>query len=151
MTASGAKAMRDSIPRGEGERRDSARRRARWLIVGGLALVGMAPGFYIGFQHGAAAAQSRAFIWSPALSMAMAALYLVAVIGGGTLLNRVTDELEKAQGYKAASFAGLALMIVYPTWFLLWKGGFVPEPVHWMLFILFWASLALATLFYRFR
>jgi hypothetical protein len=30
-------------------------------------------------------------------------------------------------------------------------GGFVAEPVHWMLFVLFWLSLALAALWYRFR
>ena len=151
MTASGGRAMRDSIPRGEGERRDSARRRKRWLIVGTLAVVGAIPGFYMGYQDGAAMAQSRPAIWSPTLAAMMAAVYLVAVMGGGILLSRVTDELERQRGYKAVSFAGSALMLVYPTWFLLWRGGFVPEPVHWMLFVLFWLSLALASLFYRFR
>ena len=151
MTVSGARAMRDSAPRGEGERRDSARRRTKWLIVAALAIVGIVPGFYMGYQDGAAAAQSRAAIWSPTFAAAMAGIYLLAVIGGGLLLSRVTDELERLRSYKAVSFAGAALMLVYPTWFLLWRGGFVPEPVHWMLFVLFWLSLAVATLWYRFR
>lgn len=151
MTASGVRAMRDSAPRGEGERRDAARRRTRLLIVAALAVAGFIPGLYLGYNDGAALADSRPAVWSPTLSLGLVALYLVAVIGGGFLLRKVTDEVERQNGYKAASFAGMALMVVYPVWYLLWRGGFVPEPVHWMLFLLFWLSLALASLFYRFR
>lgn len=151
MTALGARAMRDSAARGEGERRESARRRKRRLIVAALFLIGIVPGFYLGYQDGAAAARSRELAWSPTLAAALAALYLVAVIGGGALMNSVVDEVERQRGYKAVSFAGAALMIVYPTWFLLWRGGFVAEPVHWAMFVLFWASLALASLWYRYR
>jgi hypothetical protein len=85
------------------------------------------------------------------VAAALAGIYLIAVIGGGILLNTVMDEVERQRGYKAVSFAGTVLMVVYPTWFLLWRGSFVAEPVHWMLFLLFWLSLALATLWYRFR
>lgn len=151
MTVSGGRAMRDSISRGEGERRDSARRRKRWLILAAVAVLGMIPAFYMGFQDGAAMARSRPSVWSPMLAAVLAGLYLVVMIGGGLLMRSVTDELERQRGYMAASFAGLTLMIVYPIWFLLWRGGFVPEPIHWVLFVLFWLSLALATLFYRFR
>lgn len=151
MTVSGARPMRDDAPLGEGERREAARRRKRWWIVAALAGVGFVPGLYIGFQQGAAAAQDQPLIWSPTVAALLAGLYLVAVAGGGLLMNSVMDEIERQRGYKAVSFAGAALMVVYPTWFLLWKGGFVPEPVHWMLFVLFWLSLALASLWYRFR
>jgi hypothetical protein len=143
--------MRTDAPRGEGERREAARRRKRWLIVAVLAGIGFFPGLYVGFQHGAAAAQSRPLVWSPTVAALLAGLYLVAVAGGAFLMNSVMDEVERQRGYKAVSFAGAALMVVYPTWFLLWKGGFVAEPVHWMLFVLFWLSLALASLWYRFR
>ena len=151
MTVSGGRAMRGDAPRGEGERREAARRRKRWLIVAALALVGVVPGFYLGYQDGAALAQSRPLAWSPTVAAALAAAYLLAVIGGGLLMNSVMDEVERQRGHKAVSFAGAALMVIYPTWFLLWRGGFVPEPVHWMLFVLFWLSLALASLWYRFR
>ena len=151
MTVSGARAMRADAPRGEGERREAARRRKRWMIVAALALVGVVPGFYMGYQDGAALARSEPLAWPPAVAAALAGVYLLAVIGGGLLMSKVMDEVERQRGYKAVSFAGAALMVVYPTWFLLWKGGFVPEPVHWMLFVLFWLSLALASLWYRFR
>ncbi len=151
MTVSGGRAMRNGMPRGEGERHEARRRRKRWLIVAALAAVGFAPGLYLVYNDGAALAESRSADWPPILSLGLAGLYLAAVIGGGFLLRNVTDEVERQNGYKAASFAGMALMIVYPVWFLLWRGGFVAEPVHWMLFLLSWLSLALASLFYRFR
>jgi hypothetical protein len=151
MTASRSRAMRSEAPLGEGERRDAARRRKRWLILAAIAVLGGVPAYYVGYQDGRALAQSRPLIWSPTLAAALAGLYLVVMIGGSLLLHTVTDELDRQRGYKAASLAGLTLMLVYPIWFLLWRGGFVPEPVHWMLFALFWLSLALATLYYRFR
>jgi hypothetical protein len=151
MTVSGGRAMRDGAARGEGERHEAARRRRRWLIVAALAAAGIVPGFYLGYQDGAALAESRTAIWSPTLVVVLAGLYLVALVGGGMLLNRVADELDRQRGYKAVSFAGTALMVVYPVWYLLWRGDLVPEPVHWMLFLLFWLSLALASLHYRFR
>jgi hypothetical protein len=143
--------MRDRTPRGEGERHESARRRKRWLIVGVLAVAGFVPGLYLGYNDGAAFAEGRSGVWSPTLCLGLIGLYLAAVIGGGILLSNVSDEVERQNSYKAASFAGMALMVVYPVWFLLWRGGFVSEPVHWMLFLLFWLSLALASVFYRFR
>ena len=151
MTASGARAMRADAPQGEGERREAARRRKRWWIVAALGAAGFVPGLYVGLEHGAAAAESQPLVWSPTVAALLAGLYRVALAGGAILMNGVMDEVERQRGYKAVSFAGAALMVVYPTWFLLWKGGFLPEPVHWMLFVLFWASLAFATLWYRFR
>lgn len=151
MTASGARALRADAPRGEGERREAERRRKRWLIFTVLVLVAIVPGFYMGYQDGAAAARSRPPAWSPAVAATLAALYLLAVIGGGILINKMMDEVERQRGYKAVSFAGAVLMLVYPIWFLLWRGGLVPEPVHWVLFASFWLSLALASLWHRFR
>ncbi|HEX8127117.1 MAG TPA: hypothetical protein VF548_16195 [Allosphingosinicella sp.] len=143
--------MRDSAPRGEGERRDSARRRKRWVIIVALAATGFVPGLYLGYNDAAALVESRSGTWPPALVVGLSLLYLIAVVGGGLLLRGLTDEVERQHSYKAASFAGMALMLVYPIWFLLWRGGFVPEPIHWVLFVIFWISLALASLWYRFR
>ena len=86
MTASGARAMRDTRRAGKGS---AARRRAGarggW-IVAALAVIGFVPGLYVGFQHGAAAAQSRTHgVWSPAVAALLAGLYLVAVAGGAVL------------------------------------------------------------------
>jgi Na+-driven multidrug efflux pump len=150
MTVSGARAMRDSA-RGEGERREAARQRRKWLIVSVLFALGLFTGFYMGYQDGAAAALGRPAAWSPTVAALLAAAYLAALLIGGILMNGVMDEEERQRAYRAVSFAGTVLIVVYPTWFLLWKGGFVTEPVHWVVFVLFWLSLALASLWYRFR
>lgn len=151
MTVSGGPAMRADVPRGEGERREAARRRKRGLIVGALFAAGLITGFYMGQTDGGAMIDGRAGGLPPAAAAALAALYLTAIIGGSLLLNGVMDEVERQRSYKAVSFAGAVLILVYPTWFVLWKGGFVGEPIHWVVFILFWLSLALSSLFYRFR
>ncbi|HYW15734.1 MAG TPA: hypothetical protein VE891_06225 [Allosphingosinicella sp.] len=151
MTVTGARAMRDSAPRGEGERRDSERRRRKRLILAVLIVISFVPGLYVGHQLGAASAEGRPFVWSPALAAMLAGLYLLATLGGGLVLGGLVDELDRQRSYQAVSVAGFALMTVYPTWFFLWKGGFVPEPIHWVLFLLFWLSLVLASLWYRYR
>lgn len=143
--------MRDNIPRGEGERREAARRRKRGLIIGALFIAGGITGYYMGSTDGGALFDGRPGTWPPAIALAIAAIYLIAVIGGSLLLNGVMDEVERQRSYKTVSFAGAVLILVYPTWFALWKGGFVGEPIHWVLFVLFWLCLALGSLFYRFR
>ena len=151
MMAKGARPMRAEAPRGEGERREASRRRRRGIVIGGLFVAGMITGAYMGYTDGAAMIENRASVWSPTVAASLAALYLAAILGGSLLLNGVMDEVERQRSYKAVSFAGAVLILVYPIWFLLWKGGFVVEPIHWVIFVLFWLSLALASLWYRFR
>jgi hypothetical protein len=135
---------------GPGEQRERAVRRRRLMIFAALAVVGGFSGFYVGFY------EAQAFLdggtaWSPTLALVLVALFLVAMIGGSILLKDSMDEVERFASYKAVAFAGAVYILVYPLWFLLWKGGFVGEPIHWVLFALFWLSLALSTLWYRFR
>lgn len=150
MTVSGGRAMRDSAPLGEGERRERAARRVRYGIKGALFVTGLAVGVYVGKML-VGGDFDFAAPWPPAAAVAIAAIYLVAIVAGSLLISRSLDELERSRTYRAAAAAGNVYLVVYPIWFALWKGGFVPEPVHWALFILFWLSLALATLWYRFR
>jgi hypothetical protein len=135
---------------GEGERRERGARRTRFAVKAGLFATGLFTGLYVGGNF-----VGRGFDfsgpWSPLAAAVIAAVYLAAMGVGSLLMSRQMDELERFRGYKAAAAAAAAYVLVYPVWFALWKGGFVPEPVHWMLFLLFWLSLALATLWYRFR
>ena len=151
MTVSGVRAMRDSGPRGEGERREAARQRKRWLIVAGLFAIGVASGYSAGHYNVEPEAVPGAWAWSPAVALALAGIYLVASIGGTFLMNAVLDEVDRQRSYKAMNVAGTALIVVYPAWYMLWRGGLAVEPIHWALFALFGLSLALATLWYRFR
>ena len=150
MTASGGRAMRADAPLGEGERRERSARRVRYGIKGALFVTGLAVGVYVGRML-LGGELDFAAPWPPAAALGIAAVYVVAIIAGSLLISRSLDELERSRTYRAAAVAGNVYLIVYPTWFALWKGGLAPEPIHWALFILFWLSLVLATLWYRFR
>jgi hypothetical protein len=143
--------MRDKAPLGEGERREAAQRRRRWLIVAGLIGVGIVSGYSAGHYNEAARAVAGPAAWSPAVAAVLAGIYLIASIAGSFLMNSVLDEVDRQRGYKAMSFAGTALIVAYPVWYMLWRGSLAVEPDHWILFVGFWLSLALATLWYRFR
>ena len=146
----GTAAMTD-LPSGEGERREAMMRRRRVLVIGTLAVAGFATGFYVGFGEGLTAFRGAGTIWTPTLAVAMILCFAVAVIGGTWILNGVMDELERERSYKAASFGSAVFLIGYPIWFLLWKGGFVAEPVHWLIYAIVVVAMLLATLWYRFR
>ena len=144
--------MISSIPntdnRLSGELVASRTDRRRKIIVGVVFGVGLASGIAVGMH---VAKNGFAGTWPPELSIGIAILYLAAMVVGSVALSKVTDEVERAQCYKAVALAGAGYFVIYPVWFLLWKGGVLIEPIHWALFIGFWLLLALGTLFYRFR
>ena len=137
-----------SAPKGEGERREAARRRSRIVITVALFAFGLGTGLLIEDREGAG---SGVWGWTPTSALIVAALFLVAVTIGSIVYNRVTDEMERQRAYRAAAVGGNVFMIGYPLWYLLWKGGFVPEPSHWVMFVAFLGSMIAATAWYRFR
>ena len=139
-----------SEPLGPGERQERARQARKAWIIGGTFAAGLVAGLWIGFEE-ADTLFSGSDGWPPALSMFVCVSYLVAVIFGGLALARQTDEFELQRQYKAVAVAALVYVLAYPVWFTLWMGGLVAEPMHGVLFIAFWLSLAGAFLFYRFR
>lgn len=151
MTATMNMPRRPEMERGPGELREATVRRRRMIVTGVLFAAGLFSGIYVGYQEAGAAFHGGPGAWSPTVALLLAAVYFLAIVGGSLLLHSAIDEVERQASYKAVSFAGAVYILVYPLWFLLWKGGFVAEPVHWVLFSLFWLSLAAATLFYRFR
>lgn len=133
----------------EGERLERARHRRKYVIVGGLAAIGFVAGFAAGYGDGAGLFAGEG--WPPAMAAGFAIAYLAAAIGGGIALSRQTDEVERLGQYKAVAAAAASYVLAYPVWFLLWKGGFLAEPMHLALFALFAVSMIAASLFYRFR
>ena len=137
----------------DGERLERARRGRKTLIFGAIAGAGLVTGFAVGAYEGRRGYEmfSGAQGWPPAMALAIVVSYLAAIVIGGVLLARQTDEFERMSQYKAVAVAAFSYIVAYPAWFVLWMGGFVREPMHGVLFLIFWASLALASLFYRFR
>jgi hypothetical protein len=137
-------------PLGEGERREAAMRRRRYQVVGALFGAGLVTGLYAGFRDGASIFEAEGS-WPPAIALVLLVIYLVVLVAGTFIMNGVMDELDRERSYKAANFAGVAFLSLYPVWFLLWKGGFVAEPSHWVMYVAFLVTLGFAALWYRFR
>jgi len=135
-----------------GERLELMRRGRKMLVMGGILVVGLVTGFLAGMRDADALfTRGTTDAWPPAMAIGIALSFLAAVIGGGIALARQTDEVERLVQYKAAAAAALAYMLTYPVWFALWMGDLAPEPMHGALFGLFWLTLMLALLFYKFR
>ncbi len=134
-----------------GERLERERRNRKSAIFAGLMAVGGVIGFMIGMLDGDAMMRSSSDGWPQAVSIGIAISYLASVIGGGIALSRQIDEVERLDQYKAVAAAALTYALVYPVWLALWMGNLVREPMHGVLFGLFWVALFLASLFYRFR
>jgi len=139
-----------SEPLSDFERLERGRRQRKFAIVGALALAGGVGGGIVGAQQ-----SDRLFDlahpWPPLLCLALAALLLIAAAIGGLVLRRQADEVERLAKLKAAHAGASVYLVVYPIWFLLWKGGFLPEPMHVLLYAIVVVAILLASLFYRFR
>ena len=140
-----------SEPSGTGEQLNRQRLRRKRIIIGGLIIVGFVSGFIVGFNEADAWFTGSDSTWPVPLAIGLTVSYLAAIVGGGIAIGRHTDEFELATQYKAVAAASAGYMLIYPPWFVLWMADLVREPMHGILFLVFWASLALASLFYRFR
>ncbi len=137
-------------PMTDGERKERAARNRRWLILSLPFAAGLALGGYIGsikFKG----LLDKSTDWPPAVSIGLAVAFVIGVLIGGRLHRKQADEVEIQNSYKGAAVAGTAYFTVYPVWFLLWKGGLVPEPMHFVLFLGFWGLLIACYLYYRYR
>ena len=133
-----------------GETLERSRRRRKFWLLGILVVICFTAGFLSGFTQ-ADRLFDPAHKWPPALGLGLAIAYLVAAVGGGILYSRHTDEFERATQYKAVTLGASAYIVVYPVWLLLWKSGFVPEPMHFIIYLLFMVTILAGSLFYRVR
>ena len=138
--------------RTEGERLERARRNRKAVIFGGVFAVGLITGVLVGMREAENLFQGAGSAgWPPAMAIGLSIAYVASVFGGGLALARQTDEVERMAQYKAVAVGALVYMLVYPIWFALWMGNLAPEPMHAVLFGLFWLTLFAAFLFHRFR
>lgn len=139
-----------SEPLSEYEKLERERRRRRIAIIGALFMVGAVSGGIIGARE-ADRLFDLAHPWPPILCLVIAATFLAAVTIGSIILSRQTDEVERIAKLKATRAGATVYLVGYPIWFLLWKAGFLPEPMHVAIFAIVIVVLLLASLFYRFR
>lgn len=136
--------------RGPGETAERARLKKLGVILGLSCLVGFVPGFFIGYTD-AESLFDDSTDWPAWLSIGMTALLLGTAVIGGLKAQRHYDEHQRMILYKTICFAAAAYFFTYPSWFFLWKGGFVPEPMHGALFGIFYFAFVVGYIYNKLK
>lgn len=129
---------------GPGEAADRARSRRAFILFAVLGLLGGAVGFTAALiePHEASLTTGGSL---PAWFAIVAALLLVgAVTAGSIVYHRTMDELQRLDNYWAATMGANVLLMAYPVWLILWKGGLVPAPDAMTLYLVVLLSTGLA-------
>ena len=139
-----------SEPASDYERIERGRRRRKIGVVVAMGAVGGIGGGIVGAQQ-SDHLFDLSHPWPPMLCLALVAAFLLAVAVGTMLMRRQIDEVERMTKLRATHAGAYVLLVGYPIWFLLWKGGFVPEPQHVAIYAVVMLVSLLASLYYRFR
>jgi hypothetical protein len=139
-----------SEPIGTGEKVERRQKWRRTLILGLLMAAGGITGFALattqedgaGFHQGAIPAR---------VAIGLAALWLVSVVGGSFWLKRHIDEIEQAAQIWGIAIAGTVVIVLYPVWYLLWRGQMIAEPNAHILFGTLYVVMIAAYLWKKFR
>ena len=134
---------------GEGERLHAQRRRRFWMILGGLALIGMVGGFLSGFITGYADARQATVepLYGTVAALGCVVLAIAVAIASWRFFVTV-DELEVADNLWGSLIGFYVYAILFPLWWALNRLGKAPEPDDWLIY---GAALATATLAYGVR
>jgi hypothetical protein len=101
---------------------EAQRRRRYWTLMGLAVVASLVIGLtgrVLGTPHGSI---------GPGAALALAAALLLLAIGGNWLYFRSIDELEMASNLIGGFWGFYALMVGWPLWHILWRGGFVAKP-----------------------
>lgn len=147
MTSSPEATMAD----GDWQIRAQQRKRRINIVVGTLFCVGLVSGFLVGFFEDENAGLASPNSIPPWLAMVSAIIFLLAATFGSWKLMKVSDELERTINTSATVMAGNVMLIGYPCWFVLWKGGIVTEPDAFWLFAAGVAASVLTYAWHKFR
>ena len=147
----GAAALREGLsmdgPELSGEEYERRQRRGWFKTLGASMVAGLATGL----GYSLATIEDGGLMTGrlpPWLAIAIAALYLAMILAGTVAMKRTTDELERHNNLYGLGMGASALMLFYPPWWMLWRGGLLPEPSHLILFL---GLVAISTAFYLWK
>jgi hypothetical protein len=127
--------MNDNV----GETKERRRRLKTWAVVGGLLISGAVAGFVTALLEG-----DGPSVFTRKLPMEMSIILAVScsliMAFGSWFYWRNIDEVERNSNVIASATSAGVLVLIYPPWFLLWKGGVVTEPSHTAMFLLLCAT-----------
>jgi hypothetical protein len=113
---------------GLGELADRRRARRKLLVFSGIFAAGLPIGFFAGMLEKGGHDGFMAGTLPPWFAVLAVAVFLLATVGGGLAWRTRMDELDRRDHLQTNSAAGAAIVIGFPVWFLLWKGGLAPAP-----------------------
>jgi hypothetical protein len=139
-----------SEPIGHGAALERRQKGRQTLILALLMAAGGVTGFFLatnqqdgmGFYQGVLPAK---------VAIGLAALWLVSIVGGSVWLNRHIDEIERAAQIWGIAMAGTVVVILYPVWYLLWRGQMIAEPNAHVMFGTLYVVMIAAYLWKKFR
>lgn len=132
---------------GVGEQREAARMRQIWLLYAVLAVVVfIAMRLMLHSPH-----HPETATLSTGVALGVAAMYLIVTVAGSFIYFRRIDEVALHQNYWSNTVGTYVIVCGYPAWYLLWRGGFVPEPSHEALFIILSLTISAAYLWRKAR
>lgn len=144
-----ASAMRDeNLDVGEAAELQQTMRTKRVLALCGIS------GFVAGLAFAWGELGDGAFLSGtiPAwLAVAIALSYVVAMTWGSIAFKRSADEHEMQINIWGSAIGASALLLIYPPWWVLWRGGLIGEPVHEILFATLFIVAIGAYLWKKFR
>ena len=117
-----------------GEAVERSRNRRYWTVVVALFAVGLVVGLVMAMAEGEGDFLSARL--PPAVAVALAAVTFLAMTIGTWAYCKRSDEVDIYANLWGAAAGASALMVVYPVWVILWKGGLLDEPHHVSLFLL---------------
>ncbi len=134
---------------GPGERASRARSRRIMMTIGGLMLGGFVLGLIGALVENEAPSGIGSF--PPAFAIGAVLTYVLLIAGGSWRYFRSIDELERKNNYVGSIWGVNIYLTLYPSWYLLWKGGLVQEPVHEVLFVITVVATMAAYFWHKFR
>lgn len=140
-----------TMAEGDWQTRAQQRKRRINMVIGTLFSIGLLSGFLVGFFEDEKAGLASPNSIPPWLAVVSAIVFVVATTFGSWKLMKVSDELERTINTKSTVLAGNTMLIGYPSWFILWKGGIVPEPDALWLFVACIVASAVGYGWYKFR
>jgi hypothetical protein len=144
-------AMEATMVEQDWQARSQRRKRRINQVIGALFCVGLASGFLVGLFEDENADLMTGDSIPAWLAVVTAIAFVIAVPLGSWKLMQASDELERAIHNKTTIVAGNVMLIGYPTWLILWKGGLATEPDAMWLFLASFVSSGLAYVWYKFR
>jgi hypothetical protein len=119
---------------GEGERAYRRQSRRKTAVVGALFLGGALVGGVIGFLDQSPSRSVLDMNPTPGVAIGIVVAFVLLVGIGTKLWWQRMDEVERRGHLVANSWASAVMVMGYPIWFVLWRGGLVVEPQHTVLF-----------------